>query len=61
MKCLASVPTGSDELCTFKIRYKEPLEDWLKEMVPGGKNKNLTERDAERLTWFVEAMLLNLQ
>ena len=105
LKYQTAVPTGSDELCTVKVRYKEPLEDvsheieavvydretgtknaelarllycvseklrgsdkldeadeaWLKEMVSGGKYKGMTEHDAEKLTLFVEAMLLNLQ
>jgi len=97
--------TDSEELCTVKVRYKEPLADvsheiervvfnqdtstknaelawfiycvsaklrgsdkldevdeaWLREMVTGGKYKNLTEHDVEKLTLFVETMLLNLR
>lgn len=97
--------TDSDELCTVKIRYKEPLADvsheiesvvydqaagtkntelawfiycvseklrgsdkldaedeaFLEKMLADGKYKELTEHDAEKLTLFVEAMLLNLQ
>lgn len=103
LKYQTAAVTGSDELCTVKLRYKEPLEDvsheieaivfdrdtgtknvelarllycvseklrdsdkldeadeaWLKEMVSGGKYKSLTDHDAEKLTLFVEAMLLN--
>ena len=103
LKYQTAAVTGSDELCTVKLRYKEPLEDvsheletivfdqdtstknaelarllycvseklrgsdkldaadeaWLKEMISSGKYKTLTNHDAEKLTLFVEAMLLN--
>ena len=103
LKYQTAAVTDSDELCTVKLRYKEPLEDvsheieaivfdrdtgtknaelarllycvseklrgsdkldaadeaWLKETVSGGKYKSLTDHDAEKLTLFVEAMLLN--
>ena len=95
----------SDELCTVKIRYKEPLadvsheiktavydentgtknaelawllycvseklrgsdkldeadEEFLKNMLANGKYKELYSGNSEKLTLFVEAMLLNGQ
>ncbi len=103
LKYQAAVPTGSDELCTVKIRYKEPLRDashelqavvfdrdtgtknaelarllycvseklrgsdkldeadeqFLARMLAGGKYKELSGKEAEKLTLFVEAMNLN--
>ena len=102
LKYQTAAVTDSDELCTVKLRYKEPLEDvsheieaivfdrdtgtknaelarllyciseklrgsdkldeadeaWLKEMVSGGKYKELRS-NADKLTLFVEAMMLN--
>ena len=103
LKYQTAVPTGSDELCTVKIRYKEPLADvshelqavvfdretatrnaelarllycvseklrgsdkldeadeqFLAHMLSGGKYKELSGKDVERLTLFVESMALN--
>ena len=103
LKYQTAVPTGSDELCTVKIRYKEPLADashelqavvfdrntatrnaelarllycvseelrcldkldeadeqFLARMLPGGKYKELSGKDTEKLTLFVESMNLN--
>ena len=103
LKYQTAVPTGSDELCTVKIRYKEPLADvshelqavvydretatrnaelaWLlycvserlrgsykldesdeqvlARMLSGGKYKELSGKDVEKLTLFVESMNLN--
>ena len=103
LKYQTAVPTGSDELCTVKIRYKEPLADvshelqtvvfdretatrnaelarllycvseelrcsvkldesdeqFLARMLSGGKYRELSGKDAEKLTLFVESMALN--
>ncbi len=103
LKYQTAVPTGSDELCTVKIRYKEPIEDvsheieavvydretgtknaelarllycvseklrgsdkldeadevFLEKMLVDGKYKELNSSNSEKLTLFVEAMLLN--
>lgn len=50
--CVSEKMRGSDKL-------DKADEAWLKELLTGGRYKNLTERDAEKLTLFVEAMLLN--
>ena len=104
LKYQTAVPTGSDELCTVKIRYKEPLADvshelqavvfdretatrnaelarllccvseklrgsdkldesdeqFLARMLSGGKYRELSGKDTEKLTLFVESMSLNI-
>ena len=50
--CISEKLRGSDKL-------DEADEAWLKEMVSTGEYKELTERNGEKLTLFVEAMLLN--
>ena len=103
LKYQTAVSTDSDELCTVKVRYKEPLEDvsheieavvydretgtknaelarllycvseklrgsdkldeadevFLEKMLVDGKYKELNSSNSEKLTLFVEAMLLN--
>ena len=52
--CVSEKLRGSDKLDAED-------EAFLARMLADGKYKELTEHDAEKLTLFVEAMLLNLQ
>jgi len=52
LKYQAAVSTGSDELCTIKVRYKEPLADVSHEIETVVYDRDTSTRNAE-LAWFI--------
>ncbi len=59
LKYQTAVPTGSDELCTVKIRYKEPLEDVSHELEAVVYDRDTGTKNAElaRLLYCVSEKL----
>ncbi len=55
LKYQTAVPTGSDELCTVKIRYKDPLADTGHELETTVRDRDHAT-DNTRLAWFVSCL-----